>query len=94
MNPPTAAADANFQQAVAYGSHKSVDQEPMQTQKIIIKDCCWGYTLSMDATFLPFIPHVHSTPLGMVDLIKIHKTPHPVFDSSSCASLDSFAIND
>jgi hypothetical protein len=88
------ATDANFWKAVEYGNHKSVSQEPTKTRKSIIKDCGRGYALSMDARLLPFIPHANSTPLGMVDLDKAYKSPRPVFDSSFCASIDSFAIND
>jgi hypothetical protein len=77
-----------------YGSHKSAEMEPAKTRKSIIKDCRQGYALSISMFLLPYIPHAHIMPLGMVDLDKRSKMPQPVFDSTFWATQASFAIND
>jgi hypothetical protein len=88
------ATDENFWQAVHYGNHKSTDLAPAKTRKSVIKDCRRGYAISFDMLLLPYIPHTHVTPQGMVDLDKRFKTPRPVFDSTFRATESSFAIND
>jgi hypothetical protein len=47
----------------------------------------------MSMLLLPYILHANVTPLGMVDLKKRFKTPHPVFDSTFQAMEWSFTIN-
>jgi hypothetical protein len=88
------ATDKNFWQAVHYGNHKSIDLAPAKTRKSVTKDCRRGYAISIDMLLLPYIPHTHVTPQGVVDLDKRFKTPRPVFDSTFRATESSFAIND
>jgi hypothetical protein len=62
-------------------------------RKSIIKDYRQGFALSLDMLLLPYIPHTHCTPLGMVDLDKRFKKLHLVFDSTFRPSNTLFAIN-
>jgi hypothetical protein len=48
----------------------------------------------MDPWLNVFIPDLHCTPLGMVDLNKPHKDPRPIFDSSFRPGLWAMAIID
>jgi hypothetical protein len=48
----------------------------------------------MDPWLTFFIPNLHRTPLGMVDLNKPHKNPRPIFDSSFRPAPSAMAIND
>lgn len=60
----------------------------------IAKDIRRGYTFAVHPTLTVFIPHLHRTPLGMVDLDKPYKQPRPVFYSSFCPHPWCNAIND
>jgi hypothetical protein len=48
----------------------------------------------MDPWLTFFVPNLHRTPLGVVDLNKLHKNPRPIFDSSFRPTTWDMAIND
>jgi hypothetical protein len=58
------------------------------------KDVRRGYNVVMDERLTPLIPHLHATPIGMVDLAKIYKEPRPIFDSTFRVTPSCMAIND
>ena len=59
----------------------------------LCSDICRGYVLIMDPWLTFFVPNLHRTPLGMVDLNKLHKNPRPIFDSSFRPAPWAMAIN-
>jgi hypothetical protein len=76
------ATERNFRAFLAYGNHKTITEDIPKTQKALTKDIRQGYVLIMDPWLTFFVPNLHGTPLGMVDLNKLHKNPRPIFDSS------------
>jgi hypothetical protein len=85
---------ANFYRYLQHGNHKSALDNPDKMESVFVKDCRRGHALALDLRVLPFVPHLHLTPLGLVDVDDPWKKPRPVFDSSYRAHWDSFAIND
>jgi hypothetical protein len=84
----------HFRNYFRYGNHKTVLEDIPKTMKAMSKDVRRGYDIMLSPR-LPFlIPHLHTTPMGMVDLQKIYKEPRPIFDSSFRVEPFSMAIND
>jgi hypothetical protein len=48
----------------------------------------------MNEKLIDYIPHMHLTLQGIIDLDHPYKNPRPIFDSSFHPKLDSYAIND
>jgi hypothetical protein len=86
--------ERNFRAFLEYGNHKTITEDIPKTQKALVKDIRWGYVLIMDPWLTFFVPNLHRTPLGMVDLNKLHKNPRPIFDSSFQPTPWAMAIND
>ncbi len=86
--------EANFQAFLAYGNHRTVEEDPQKTLQALIKDNKRGYTLLFDQRLVPFLLQCHVTPQGVVDLDAINKNPRPIFDSSFRPYPWCQAIND
>jgi hypothetical protein len=86
--------DSNFGHYFAYGNHKTILEDIPKTKKAMTKDVRRGYNLVMDERLALLIPHLHLTPIGMVDLAKIYKEPRPIFDSTFRVTPSCMAIND
>jgi hypothetical protein len=86
--------DANFWNCYTYGNHKTIFEDTVKTKKAMLKDVRRGCNLVANSRLTVLIPHLHPTPVGMVDLAKIYKEPHPMFDSSFRPVPSSMAIND
>jgi hypothetical protein len=86
--------ESNFRSFFEYGNHKTITEDIPKTQKALVKDIRRGYVLIMDPWLAFFVPNLHRTPLGMVDLNKLHKNPRPIFDSSFRPNPGAMAIND
>jgi hypothetical protein len=53
-----------------------VDAAPDKTYKAMVKDNKKGYTILFDERHLiPYLPHTHLTPQGLVDLDTPYKNP-------------------
>jgi hypothetical protein len=79
---------------MAYINHASITEDIPKTQQALVKVIRQGYALIMDPLLTFFVPNLHCTPLGMVDLNKLHKNPRPIFDSSFRSAPWAMAIND
>jgi hypothetical protein len=86
--------DENFGRYFEYGNHKTILEDVPKTKKAMSKDIRRGYNIVMDERLALLIPHLHTTPIGMVDLAKIYKEPRPIFDSTFRVTPSSMAIND
>jgi hypothetical protein len=84
----------NTQRFIQHGNHKLDRDHPDIFEKVDIKDAKRGACLLFDLALVPFIWHLHLTPLGLVDIDNKWKSPRPVFDSSFRPEPWSFAIND
>jgi hypothetical protein len=60
----------------------------------MVKDNKKGYTILFDERMIPYLPHTHLTPQGLVDLDTPYKNPRPSFDSTHCPEIWAMAIND
>ena len=87
-------SNANFMDYYRYGNHKSVTTNEEEFRKVMVKDSKRGNILVLDQRLLPFIPHMHLTPQGIVDLDNKWKSARPVFDSTSRPEPWSMAVND
>ena len=88
-------SEENFQAFRHYGNHGSVDNIPdADARKTLVKNFKRGYVLVMNKDLLDFIPNMHLTPQGIVDLDHPHKNPRPIFDSSCRPQPWCSAIND
>jgi hypothetical protein len=87
-------SEENFRAYLRYGNHKTIDEDPQKTMKALSKDVKRGYNIVLHPLLTFLIPHLHRTPVGMVDLAKIFKNPRPIFDSSFRPFPWCFAIND
>ena len=88
------ASEENFRAFLHYGNHRSVDEAPAKTKKAVAKDVRKSFAMTFDPRLVWFVPHLHTTPLGMVDLTKRYKSPRPVFDSTHRPHPWCFSIND
>ena len=62
------ATEDNFHEYLAYGNHKSMEEDPEQTLRAMAKDNKKSYTLVFDSRIIPFVLNAHVTPQGLVDL--------------------------
>jgi hypothetical protein len=67
------ATERNFRAFFEYDNHKTITEDVPKTQKALVKDIRRGYVLIMDPRQAFFIPNLHLTPLGMVDISKLYK---------------------
>jgi hypothetical protein len=71
--------DSNFAGFLEHGNHKSAVDNPDATPKVFLKGCRRGHGLALDLRVLPFVMHLHLTPLGIVDIDDPWKKQRPVF---------------
>ncbi len=88
------ATEENFQAAFAYGNHKSVSQNIPLIKKALLKEASKGYVLVADPLLSFFIPHLHRSPMGIVNVDDPFKKARIIFDASHRPTLWSMAIND
>jgi hypothetical protein len=62
------AIERNFRAFLEYGNHKTITEDVPKTQKALVKDICCGSILITDPWLAFFIPNLHLTPLGMVEI--------------------------
>jgi hypothetical protein len=86
--------EENLQAFRQYGNHKTIDQDWEKTKKALVKDNNQGYTLHMDPRLVHFIPHLHLTPQGLINLDDPYKKERPIFDSSFRPQPWAHSIND
>ena len=87
-------SDKNFMAYYKYGNHKSVEKEEDEFRKTMIKDSKRGNTMLLDKDLTLFIPHLHLTPQGIVNVGNKYKSSRPVFDLSFQPEEFCKAIND
>ncbi|KAG7370629.1 hypothetical protein IV203_019199 [Nitzschia inconspicua] len=58
----------NFLAFLRYGNHVSANSHPDELRKGFVKDLRRGFAIAIDKRLLPFIPDLHVTPLGIVDI--------------------------
>ena len=88
------ATERNFQAFYRYGNHSTVQNEPEKTLAALSKDYNRGYVIVVDPRIIPFILNCHTTPIGVIDVDKPHKSPRLIFDSTFRPEPWCFAIND
>jgi hypothetical protein len=86
-------SEANFQEYVKYGNHKSMEADPAATRKSLLKESKRGYVLLMDPQILQFLLHAHITPNGIIGADHPTKSPRVIFDSTFRLTVWSSAIN-
>ena len=86
--------DENFRAYLHYGNHSTCTQCPDVFQKVTVKDFKRGNTILVDPELLPFIPNLHLTPQGIVDIDNKYKPPRPIYDSTFRPRPQCEAIND
>jgi hypothetical protein len=77
-----------------YGNHKTLQEDTNQMKKAIIKEICRGFALMADSELVYFLSNLHITPMCIVDLDHIYKSPRLIFDSSFRPHHWCYAIND
>jgi hypothetical protein len=87
------ATERNFHAFMEYGNHKTITEDIPKTRKALAKDIRRGYVLVMDPWLVFFVSNLHRTPLGMVDLNKLHKNPRPIVDGTFRPTSWAMAIN-
>ena len=87
-------SNENFREYRAYGNHSSCDIHEEKFKQVMLKDSRRGNTLLLDKNLLMFIPNIHLTPQGLVDVDNKWKSDRPVFDSTFCPEIWCNAIND
>ena len=87
-------SNANFMEYFKYGNHSSCDIHKDKFKEVMLKDSRQGNTMLVDLRLLLFIPHLHLTPQGLVDVDNQWKSDRPVFDSSFRPEIWCNAIND
>ena len=75
-------SEANLTNYFEFGNRKTIYEDSPKTKRAMSKDVQRGYNLVADSRLSLLIPHLHPTPISMVDLNKIYKEPRPIFDSS------------
>ncbi len=88
------ATETNFKAAFRYGNHKTVYEDVSKTKKAITKEARKGYVLVLDPWLSYFIPHLHRTPIGIINLQSNYKKLRVIFDASFRPHPASYAIND
>ena len=88
-------SEENFQAFRRFGNHRSIDAIPVNdVRQTLVKSFKRGYVLVMHPDLIDFIPHMHLTPQGIIDLDHPYKNPRPIFDSSCRPEPWCSAIND
>ena len=87
-------SNKNFEEYRAYGNHSSCETHKEKFKQVMLKDSRRGNNLLLDKNLLMFIPHVHLTPQGLVDVDNKWKSDRPVFDSTFRPEIWCNAIND
>jgi hypothetical protein len=80
------ATEENFLAYLQHGNHGLAANHPDELRKVFVKDVKQGFAIALDKRLIPFIPDLHVTPLGIVDIDNPWKQSRPVFDSSFSAS--------
>jgi hypothetical protein len=62
------ATEENFLAYLWYGNHGSAANNPQELRKVFYKDVKRGFAIALDKRLIPFIPGLHVTPLGIVDI--------------------------
>lgn len=86
--------EENFLAFYRYGNHASAYENVDKTMKNMVKDSKKGYTISMDPAILPYIAHLHLTPMGLTNGSHLYKKSRAFFDSSFRPEIHCMAIND
>ncbi|KAG7346927.1 hypothetical protein IV203_005996 [Nitzschia inconspicua] len=58
----------NFLAFLRYGNHASANPHPDKLRKVFVKDLRRGFAIAIDKRLLRFLPDLHVTPLGIVDI--------------------------
>ena len=61
-------SDKNFMAYYRYGNHKTCDLHSAEYKKVMVKDSKRGNVILVDPKLLSFIPDLHLTPQGIVDV--------------------------
>ena len=88
------ATEANFKAAYTYGNHQSIYNNIEKTKKALTKEARNGYVLVLDPLLSFFVPHMHRTPIGLINQDSPYKKVRLIFDASSRPEPSSYAIND
>ena len=88
------ASEANFQEFLKYGNHKSVTQNQSVFESTIVKQSKLGLILIMDPAMIHFPLNAHLSPQGLVDIMHPRRKPRPISDCSFRPSPAAYAIND
>jgi len=81
----------NLSPFIKYGNHSSVTNNTDIVKQAITKELDRSYAIALPAWTIPFIPHLHLSPLGIV--IKEGKKPRLVIDHSFEPTLDTICVN-
>ena len=84
----------NLRQYCSYGNHASCHIDKEKFKQVMLKDSHRGNTLLLDKNLLMFIPHLHLTSQGLVDVDNKWKSNQPVLDSTFRPQIWCDAIND
>lgn len=85
-------SEENFQQFRAYGNHKSVDKDPAEMHKNLLKGFKRSFFLAFDDRLAQFMLNCHLTPHGIAN--PGTSKSRLVFDGSFRPDITSYAIND
>ena len=89
------ASEANFQEFLNYGNHKSVTQNQSVFESTIVKQSKRGLTLIMDPAMIHFALNAHLTPQGLMGgIMHPRQQLRPISDCSFRPSPAAYAIND
>ena len=77
-----------------YGNHSSCDMHKKEFKGTIVKDVKRANIALLDKNLILFIPHLHLTPQGLVDVENKWKSSRPVFDASFRPDRWCMSIND
>ena len=80
-------SNENFMEYFHYGNHKLCATHSKKFRQVMLKDSRRGNTLLIDILLLLFIPHIHLTPQGLVDVENKWKSDRPVSDSTFCPQI-------
>ena len=84
----------NSMKYFCYGNHSSCNTHSKKFWEIMLKDSRHDNFLLLDNNLLMFIPHLHLTPQGLVDVDNKWKLDRLVFDSTFRPEIWCDVIND
>ena len=84
-------SSTNLTPFITYGNHSSANKHTDITWEAITKELDRSYAFALPDWTIPFIPHLHLSPLGII--IKEGKKPRIIIDHSFEPSLDTICIN-